>query len=808
MKKILAFALCLCILGSLAMPAFATAEESALPVLTEAVPAAALLTEIPAAEEIPTEEAPAPEAETPAEEAPVEETPAEETPVVEETPAEEEIPVEEAPVAEETPAQDGATAIEGTDLTWDYDEVSNTLVISGEGAIPDYEKPADTPWREYYDQCAIIVIEDGVTAIGDYAFADFVVAELTIPGSVESIGQGAFSNCTELTEVTIPEGVNTLAGDAFGDCSNLTTVYLPLSLVDYGDSESFAFVGCNAITDVHYAGTETQFTMYLGANLFSETATIHYTTVTLPVGGSLTESVGWVLDEEYTLTITGNGPMPDYEHSNKTPWADYRLDIKAIVLEEGITHAGDYAFQYCSNNLTLSLPSTLESIGDHAFASGAAGDSLTLPEGLKTIGKDAFQTNSLSTVTFPASVTEIGEGAFSGAGLSEVYIEGNPTYGEGAFNNNTITVLSLGEGHAVIPECFSHVTTLTELDLCYPFETLDGDFIAQNKDLEILVVAPEPVEGIEFVEWMDEEGNVYFLSDILMTDVSGKTLYATYQYIWRDPGPFEDVGEDDWFYEYVKYCYQNGIMNGTSEDTFDPYYGATRAEVVTVLYRMAGEPEVTAGTSFGDVPAGEWFAGAVAWAAEEGIAKGYGDGTFKPYSLVTREEFLVFLNRFAGYLDMNLNTWSKLYDLRNYADAQYVSSWAQEAEVWSVIMGLQTGIEVGDATYLYPGDSILRSELATFLCRFMDNVYAILEVEVFQSCVGKSPDTLTELFGAPIQKSVFVPQSSYETYNISDLRGCDGDGCSTAIWYFDGFGFYIHKDADGTQTVSGWGRTK
>lgn len=716
---------------------------------------------------------------------------------------------------EETPAEDGATSgtIAGTSLTWSYDDTTKTLTISGAGAIPDYERPSDTPWRAYYDQCGTIVIEEGVTAIGTYAFADFVVAELTIPGTVESIGQGAFLRCRELTELTISEGVKTLTGESFSGCSNLTTVYLPLSLVDYGNSEVFAFGDCGSITDVYYAGTKSQFTMYLGTNLFSETATIHYTTVPLPVGGSLTDSVDWVLDGEYTLTITGNGAMPDYEHSNDTPWADFRMDIKAIVLDEGITHAGDYAFQYCSNNLTLSLPSTLESIGDHAFASGAAGEYAegqsyyTVPKGVVTIGDSAFWMNEIPSIALPETVESVGSNAFGGCQAETVYVPGGCALAEDAFANNPITTLSLGNGCEAIPICFANVTTLTHLELPPLFEVLAGDFIMQNEALESIVVGVEPYEGIELVHWMDEDGYTYTSEELLTADVSGKTLYAVYQYIWRDPGPFEDVTQDDWFYDYVKYCYQNGIMKGTSATTFEPGYGATRAEVVTVLYRMAGEPEVNLGGAFDDVVSSDWFVDAVNWAASEGIAKGYEDGNFYPYSLVTREEFLVFLNRFAGYMGLNMNTWSDYYHLKSFADYANVSDWAQEAEVWSVIMGLQTGVEVGDATYLFPGDSILRSELATFLCRFMDNIYSMLEVEMLQSCVGMGTDYVIQLFENPVQKSVFVPSSSYEQYQIPDLRGCDGDGCSSALWYYDGFGFYIHQDADGTQVVSGWGYT-
>ncbi len=917
MKKILSFVLCLCLMMSLALPALAAAEAP----VEDAVPAQALILESILSEEAPIEE-------TPMEEAPAEEVPAKET------------PVEEVP-AEETPAEDGGT-IAGTDLTWDYDEVSNTLRISGEGAIPDFERPDDAPWRSHYTKCEILVIESGITAIGTYAFADFTVSELTIPATVTSIGQGAFLYCHNLTAVELPEGTKTLEGDSFGGCSSLTMVFLPSTLVDYGNSEFFAFVGCDAITDVYYNGSESMFSMNLGKSYFPETTEIHYSgSASLPIGGTLADGVQWTLDEEYTLTISGTGAMPDYDHSSKTPWADFRVDIKKIVIGEGITHAGDYAFDYCSNVTELSLPDTLESIGDHTFANGATGSTIHFPAGLESIGPAAFQINKLTevtlpegiesvgtrafaggelleTVSIPATLTSIGAAAFDGChALTEVAYAGteadwndlegssdNPNLpmlfaepgekfadglywsfedgtltisGDGpmpdytaptdapwsqhldeltavvikdgvtavgdytfdlcqnlteltlpstlesvgsaafrgcgltvlgfsrlcalaadAFDDNPIEVLSLGNGTTAIPPCFSDLTTLTRLELPPLFEVLDGDFIMQNENLEVVVVGTEPYEGIEFVEWMDENGNVYTDEDLFLYDLSGLTLYATYQYIWLDPGPFEDVDEDDWFYDYVKYCYQNGIVKGTSETTFEPNAGATRAEVVTVLYRLAGEPEITGTASFGDVPGAAWYHDAVAWAAAEGIAKGYDDGNFWPGYPVTRQEFLVFLNRFAGYMEMNLNTWSQSYHLQSFVDYADVADWAQEAEVWSVIMGLQTGVEYSDGLYLLPTSGILRSELAAFLCRFMDNIYSIMEVELLQSCVGRSTDYAIALFGEPLD----IPSTRYKCpLNCPEY---ETRACSTHCWNYDGFCFYVHTDSAGNEIVVIW----
>ena len=101
--------------------------------------------------------------------------------------------------------------------------------------------------------------------------------------------------------------------------------------------------------------------------------------------------------------------------------------------------------------------------------------------------------------------------------------------------------------------------------------------------------------------------------------------------------PFADVPESAWYYDEVQYVYENGFMLGMTEDTFAPEATLTRAMLVTILYRMAGEPEVTDRASFADVPAGCWYTDAVAWAKQTQISVGYDETRFAPNDAITRE---------------------------------------------------------------------------------------------------------------------------------------------------------------------------
>jgi hypothetical protein len=182
---------------------------------------------------------------------------------------------------------------------------------------------------------------------------------------------------------------------------------------------------------------------------------------------------------------------------------------------------------------------------------------------------------------------------------------------------------------------------------------------------------------------------------------------------WTDT-TFTDLTQD-WYKPYVKFCYEAELMNGTGSDTFSPSRYGTRAQVVTVLYRLAGEPNVSAASGFSDVPEGEYYSAAVAWAKQTGVTTGYEDGTFRPLRYVTRQEFLTFLYRFAS---PDSSQWTG-DEIAPFADAGDIQDYAKAAENWSVAAGLQTGYEENGQTFLKPTDKVRRSEIAAFLTRYV-----------------------------------------------------------------------------------------
>lgn len=176
--------------------------------------------------------------------------------------------------------------------------------------------------------------------------------------------------------------------------------------------------------------------------------------------------------------------------------------------------------------------------------------------------------------------------------------------------------------------------------------------------------------------------------------------------------PFVDVTEDKWYYDAVAYVYQQGIMVGMSETTFEPNTTVNRAQVVQMLYNLEGQPQVSGDSGFSDIRDGQWYAKAVAWASANDVVAGYEDGTFRPTRAVTREEFAQILYNYAKCKGYGL---SASADLGKFPDSGQVSSWAETALGWANGNGLINGHDDGR---LDPKGSTIRAQAASILMNF------------------------------------------------------------------------------------------
>lgn len=175
--------------------------------------------------------------------------------------------------------------------------------------------------------------------------------------------------------------------------------------------------------------------------------------------------------------------------------------------------------------------------------------------------------------------------------------------------------------------------------------------------------------------------------------------------------PFTDVSTYDWFYEYVKYVYDNGIMDGIDVGVFGPGITTTRAMLVTMLYRVAGEPYVSGTNDFADVAANTWYTDAVTWASKNGIVTGVDVGVFNPNGAITREQLATILYRYAEYVGEDV---SARASLSRFTDTGSISAYARDAMSWAVAEGILDG---RTATELAPTGECTRAEVATMIAR-------------------------------------------------------------------------------------------
>ena len=280
-------------------------------------------------------------------------------------------------------------------LTWTL-TADGTLAISGTGAMKEYGA-GSSPAAQKKDSVKKVVIEDGITNIVDFAFFDCTVLEsIEIPGSVASIGNFAFCSCIRLTDITIPGSVTSIGDYAFLNCTGLTSINIPEGVTSIGN---YAFMSCDGLTSITIPKSVTS----IGGNVFNGCTAL--TEVLLEGGSTLTsESFGkvadkvvtrwnednltWTLTADGTMTISGSGAMKDYDIVD-SPATQKKDNVKKVVIQEGITSIGKYAFSVCRNLASIEIPSSVTSIGNDAFSACSNSPEITVPCD-STLKKDAF----------------------------------------------------------------------------------------------------------------------------------------------------------------------------------------------------------------------------------------------------------------------------------------------------------------------------------------------------------------------------------------------------------------------------------
>ena len=184
---------------------------------------------------------------------------------------------------------------------------------------------------------------------------------------------------------------------------------------------------------------------------------------------------------------------------------------------------------------------------------------------------------------------------------------------------------------------------------------------------------------------------------------------------------YTDSKTTAWYHDGVHYCIENGLMIGVAKELFAPNGITTRAQIVTILWRMEGEPAVDYTMSFKDVKDGKWYTEAIRWAQSVGVVEGYNADTFGPNNTITREQMATILWRYSKYKGIDVSVGEDT-NILSYEDAANVKGWAMDGMQWAFGAGIIVGIEKDNSMYLDPQGNAVRSQSATMIYRFCTEI--------------------------------------------------------------------------------------
>ena len=563
---------------------------------------------------------------------------------------------------------------DGSNLTWTLDS-EGVLTISGSGDMHDYVY--SSPWHENGNQIRSVLMENGVTGIGNFAFFECIsLTSMTIPDSVTCIGNCAFKDCSSLASVTIPDSVASIGVYAFCGCTSLKSVTIPDSVTSIGD---YAFGFCTSLTGIWVDGGSS-----------------HY----------FSDASGVLFNKDKTVLAQCPGAFSG-----------------SYVIPDGVTSINDAAFVNCTSLTSVTIPDGVTNIGYEVFAGCTSLANMVLPNGVTRIGAEAFEwCTSMKNITIPDGVMSIGYDAFLNCkSLTNVYFTGTEEAwngitidgGNDALKNANIHYNYVSHTHSykdivTAPTCTAKGYTTHTCACGDSYVDTYTDALGHAWDNG--KVTKEPTET---------ETGVKTFACTRCGETRTETIPATGSDV-DVTQMFTDVTKN-WAYPGIQYCVTHGIMGGMGDGTFAPTGTTTRAQIVQILYNLEGTPAVSGTTPFADLTA-NWYKPAILWAYQNNVVAGTSPTTFAPDQPVTREQIAVILTQYMFHVLKMERTWTPA-DLSTFPDGAQVSSWAKEAMQDAVALGLINGTKASDGVvYLDPQGSAARQQVATILMNFCQNV--------------------------------------------------------------------------------------
>ncbi|MBE6931775.1 MAG: hypothetical protein E7464_00120 [Ruminococcaceae bacterium] len=574
-------------------------------------------------------------------------------------------------------------------------------------------------------------LPESLETIHDFACENYIADKITIPGTVKTIGKYAFTNA-QIKEIVIEEGVEIIGDYAFSGNYTLESITVPASVTQ---CENFLY----NLKELTVYG-------YLNTAAFDYCGDYGIPFVDLATGEPYEKPYTITKDHvEYWI-------YPKRYASVSKLLTNHAENLVIPETVDGVPVKEAYDWAFTSKSLkSLYLPDTLTYLGDMAISDCPNLEYVRLSENLETAdGEFLLHCPKLTAIYIPSSVTKIGR-----SDEERIYVAAAGSYAKtfAAVNNHPFVEMEEGKEYVVqggvyrkeadglvalalpltyVDDTYTYCTVPDEVD-GIPVVGIGGDaqFVGRSGNTtelqlgsnvrfiekgalahsKINVLCTTPALEELPVPLFAAKGEIYGLSGTYAESYAKEHGIFFYPY---DGTPFTDVPEDSWYFPSVYFCYWNGIMNGTSDTTFNPTGISSRAMLVTTLYRLCGEPNPDGDSDyFADVPEYTWYTSAVDWAAENGVVYGTSATTFSPNAPVTREQVATILYRLGDLLGEDVATYSPI---SGFKDADQASDYAKSALMWAVDVGILQG---NDKNMLNPLGATTRAEMATILLRYI-----------------------------------------------------------------------------------------
>ena len=575
-------------------------------------------------------------------------------------------------------------------------------IENNEASITGYDEDALYEFEDYWTRTFVIpetVQGVPVTRVAEGAFDRSPFRALTFPASLRVVENGAFTSCRNLTSITFSEGLTEIGAYCFDGSGELRTLQLPSTLRTLGE---YAFSDSGLVAIELPEGLESlpDSCFYLCRSLMR---------VKLP---STLKSIG--KECFCACSKLASVVIPDSVVEMGTSAFFSCEGLSKVTLGKGLTALPERAFLQCKSLKSVEIPENITRIDSMAFESCSSLEQADLPETIEYLGGCVFRGTALKTYIIPESLNELPGGTFENCkALETVYLPD--------------TILEIGQS------AFYGCSSLKYVRVPRYVTVLPWGVFAGCSSLEYLTI-PATIRSIEFnafpgcdsLKGIEFGGTEEQLNQIAVVPDNNEVLYETTFYLLDGLYPdywygFYDMPEEsEWSYEGISFCLDSGFMNGMGDGFFQPNGTTTRAQLVTILWRMCDQPAAEKSADFRDTR-DHWAKDAVAWAAENGIVNGVGEGLFAPDAPITREQLVTIFHRFCKeYLRLDV---SQTQALGSFPDAGSISDWANDAMEWGVAVKLISGVATSDGAILQPQGSATRAQIAKVILNFFENVY-------------------------------------------------------------------------------------